>query len=196
MIDAGPTAVIRRATHADREAIHALFAALHAFNATLDPRFALGDDWRRVLDDHLGQMWAHGHGTTLLSGDGNAATGLLIVGGHRDSPLFRHRQWAEILALYVVPDARGHGIADQLVAAAVVWAQEHHYERIQLYVTAANHAARRFYRRTGFQPVQEIWRRELAAADGQAPADPWCDAAHAAGHDLLAMHTHLASPDE
>jgi ribosomal protein S18 acetylase RimI-like enzyme len=196
MIDDASTTAIRRATRADCAVIHALFAALHTFNATLDPRFALGDDWRRVLDDHLEQMWAHGHGAALLSGDGTAVTGLLIVGGHRDSPLFRHRQWAEILALYVVPEARGRGIADQLVGAAVAWAQEHHYERIQLYVTAANHAARRCYRRTGFQPVQEIWRRELAAADGLAPADPWCDAAHDAGHDLLAMHTHLVSPDE
>jgi len=196
MIDDLPTMVIRHATPADRAAIHALFAALHAFNATLDSRFALGDDWQRVLDDHLGQMWSHAHGAALLSDDGSAVTGLLIVGGHRDSPLFRHRQWAEILALYVVPEARGRGIADRLVAAAIAWAQERHYERVQLYVTAANHAARQCYRRMGFQPVQEIWRRELAAANGPAPADPWCDAAHAAGHDLLAIHTHLASPDE
>ncbi len=38
---------------ADGVAVAVLFEALHDHNATPDPRFALADDWRSLLDDHF-----------------------------------------------------------------------------------------------------------------------------------------------
>ena len=190
------TCMLRRAAPADEWAVRRLFGALHAYNATLDPRFALAEGWERVLHEHLVHICATGHGLTLLAWESGAPVGLLMIGGHTDSPLFRHRCWAELLALYVVPVAQGRGIADALLDAGLAWAHEQGYERVQLYVTATNVRAKRFYARVGFRPVQEIWRRELGSASAVPPADPTCDAGYAAGQDLLAVHPHRIAADE
>jgi len=185
-----PHIIVRPAEPCDIRVVRQLFAALHAYNAALDPRFALAADWERVLDEHLTHMSATGHGLTMIAWMEDQPVGLLMMGGHSDSPLFQHRHWAELLALYVAPEVQGAGVADMLVDAGVGWARTCGYERIQLYVTAGNMRAMRFYRRAGFQPVQEIWRRELDTSGGAQPADPECEAEYREGHDLLAIHPH------
>jgi GNAT superfamily N-acetyltransferase len=172
-IDA-PTAVIRPATPADAGAVRRLFAALHAFNAGLEPRFALADGWELELAAHLARERATGDGLTLLAWAGDEPIGLAMVASHLDSPLFRHRRWAELNALYVAPVARGTGLADRLLEAAAVWARARGHAEVRLYVTASNARARAFYAAASFRPVQEIWTAELASA---AQTGPWDDAA-------------------
>lgn len=181
---------IRRAAPADDWAVRALFGALHTFNASLDPRFALADGWEAALDEHLAHIRATGHGLTLLAWQEDQPIGLLMMGVHSDTPLFRHRHWAELLALYVIPTLRGVTLADQLIATGIAWARAQGYERVQLYVTATNVRARHFYARAGFRPVQEIWRRELGIATAVPPTDETCEALYAQGHDLLSPHAH------
>lgn len=167
-----------------------LFGALHSFNANLDHRFALADGWQPLLDQHLEREWESGGSATLLARHGEAPVGLVIVSGHTDSPMFQERHWAEIMALYVVPDKRGCGVADRLTDAAIKWAAKHGYDRIQLHVTATNVHARRFYARSGFQPIQEIWRREVASLPVNSPTDDICETAQQSGEQLIAPHEH------
>jgi GNAT superfamily N-acetyltransferase len=174
----------------DRNDVRSLFGALHAFNADLDRRFALADGWPALLNQHLEREWATGASATLLAHHGEAPIGLVIVGGHTDSPMFQERHWAEIMALYVVPDERGCGVADGLTDAAIEWAAEHGYDRIQLYVTATNVHARRFYARSGFQPIQEIWCREVVALPVNPPSDDVCETAQLSGEQLIGPHEH------
>jgi ribosomal protein S18 acetylase RimI-like enzyme len=155
---------VRQAEPGDEWAVRRLFADLHAFNASLEGRFALADGWERVLIDHLIQERQSGRGVTLLAWDGDEPVGLAMMGAHTDSPLFRHRTWAELAALHVVPEARGRGVADLLLAAGSVWAEERGYAEVRLYVTAANERARRFYDRSGFRPLQEVWTADLRSA--------------------------------
>lgn len=190
------TLTIRRAMPADTWAVHTLFGALYRFNSELDPCFALSDTWEDVLDEHLAHVQVTGHGLTLLAWHGSAPVGLLMMGVHTDSPLFRHRHWAELLALYVTPAARGSGLAQRLILLGRGWAHAHGYERVQLYVTAANEHAQRCYARAGFCKTQEIWRREIGPASVIPPADTTCEVAYAHGHDLLAPHAHHLHPDE
>jgi ribosomal protein S18 acetylase RimI-like enzyme len=187
---------IRHAQPHEEWAVQELFGALHASNTALDPRFALAAGWEDVLHEHLAHTRAAGHGLTLLAWDHVTPMGLVMLDDHSDSPLFLHRRWAELLALYVAPEAQGCGVADTLLDAGIAWAGERGYERVQLYVTATNVRAKRFYARAGFRPVQEIWRRELGAAVATPPDDPICDAAYANGHDLLSVHPHHLVPDE
>ena len=156
---------VRRAEPGEEWAIRRLFGELHAFNASLEARFALADGWEQVLTEHLIQEWSTQRGVTLLAWDGDVPVGLAMMGAHTDSPLFRHRTWAELTALHVVPAARGRGVADLLLAAGTTWAQERGYAEVRLYVTAANERARRFYARSGFRPIQEIWTADLEAAE-------------------------------
>lgn len=160
---------IERAGQGQLWAVERLFQGLHDFNASLDPRFSLADNWERYLHEHLKREWNGARSLTLVAWDGDRPIGLLMLAGYSDSPLFKYRHWAEILALYIDPEVRGGMLALRFVKMAREWAAEHGYDRIQLYVTATNDRAKRFYEKCGFEPVQEIWRLELG--DGVPPHD-------------------------
>jgi ribosomal protein S18 acetylase RimI-like enzyme len=187
--------VVEPARADDDRHIHALFAALHAFNGAIEPRFALAPKWPRVLDGHLTHERAAGHSATFLAWRGNQPLGLLMMGGHADSPLFRDRHWAEVLALYVVPEARGRGVAEALLQAGLAWALAHGYDHARLYVTVANERARRFYARAGFRPMQEVWALDLIGAQGVPDDDLECEAHYALGHHLLTPNPHLGGDE-
>ena len=114
---------------------------------------------------------------------------------HQDSPLFRHRRWAELVALYIEPAHRRDGLAGQMVAHAQQWAATKGFDRVQLYVTANNESAKQFYYRCGFRPAQEIWRLDITPAEQTvSPADPSYSAEKQSNDaDLLESgHHHLA----
>jgi RimJ/RimL family protein N-acetyltransferase len=186
---------IQAAAPEDTWAVRKLFKGLHDFNTSLDPRFALADNWERYLDEHLKREWDGGRSLTLLAWDGDRPIGLLMLAGYSDSPLFRYRHWAEILALYIDPEIRGGMLAIRFVKLAKRWACDHGYDRIQLYVTATNDRAKRFYEKCAFQPVQEIWRMELK--EGVALHDfGGDDGDYGPDHDPLTPKPHNIHGDE
>ncbi|MBM4409228.1 MAG: GNAT family N-acetyltransferase [Chloroflexi bacterium] len=163
----------RPASAADEAAVERLFQALHEHNAGLDPMFALGPAWRSALRAHARRVRedASGRsGLTLLAWLDRRPVGLLMMGGQADTELFLHRHWAELLALYVDPGARGRRLGAHLVGAGVAWARGHGYPRVQLYVTASNAAGRALYEHAGFRLTQEVWRLDLdGGADAAVP---------------------------
>ena len=62
---------------------------------------------------------------------------------------------AKLRLLYVEPDARGLGLATQLLERAFAFARDKGYETITLYTTSSNVAARRIYTRLGMSMVRE-----------------------------------------
>ena len=60
---------------------------------------------------------------------------------------------AHVLNLCVAPDARGHGVADRLLDALIARAAHENAERVLLEVRPSNKAARRLYKRRGFQRI-------------------------------------------
>ncbi len=152
---------IRAASIEDTWAVRKLFKGLHDFNASLDPRFSLAENWEQYLDEHLKREWNGARSLTLIAWEGERPIGLLMLAGYSDSPLFQYRHWAEILALFIDPEVRGGMLALRFVRMAKSWAKDHGYDRIQLYVTATNERAKRFYQKCNYEPVQEIWRLEL-----------------------------------
>jgi ribosomal protein S18 acetylase RimI-like enzyme len=61
---------------------------------------------------------------------------------------------AHIVGVYVTPEWRGQGVAEELVTAAIRWAREApRADRIRLYVMETNDRAVAFYRRIGFVPT-------------------------------------------
>lgn len=169
----------------DDGAVRQLFGELHAYNAALDERFALADGWEQILFEHLEHVRRTGYGMTMLAWDNSEPVGMIMMGVHSDSRLFRHRHWAELLAIYVSPAVRGTPIARRLLESGKAWARSQGYTRVQLYVTAANKRARQFYQMAGFFPVQEIWRLELGPGAGSPPQDPAAEAAFAHYEELL-----------
>jgi GNAT superfamily N-acetyltransferase len=59
---------------------------------------------------------------------------------------------AELVSMYVRPEARGGGVAGRLIDAFVAWAQERGAARLEVSAYAANETALRVYQRHGFHP--------------------------------------------
>lgn len=157
-----PTYRFANARLSDFEAVAGLFEALHRFNATLDAHYALAENWHEQLRSYFERSHQDAERALwLLVWHGEEPAGLLIVELHVDSPLFKHRTWAELTAIYVTDAHRRSQLGMQLMARAQAWAAERGFDRLELYVTATNEQARRFYRRCGLQPVQEIWRLSI-----------------------------------
>lgn len=57
---------------------------------------------------------------------------------------------ALLIAMYVVPSGRRHGVGSALVGGALELAREHGRQRVLLEVTSSNHGARALYERMGF----------------------------------------------
>jgi GNAT superfamily N-acetyltransferase len=195
-------ATLRPARDADFWAVARLFAALHTFNAGLDPRFRMAEGWEPLLRAHFVRTHRAPGALWLLAWRGAEPVGLLLLEAHSDSPLFAERRWAELVALYVAPAQRGGDLGRRLLATGKDWAAAHGFDRLQLYVTASNERAKRFYTRCGLGPVQEIWRAVLTPTPGGIPPiDPSCEADGHAAHQIEIGHHHLAMelsdcPDE
>ncbi len=150
---------VEHARQEDFEAVARLFSSVRGYNASLDDRFALAEDWQEVLRDQFENTYADPAAALwLLAWNDHEPVGLLVIAAHLDSPLLKHRRWAEVMALYVAPQCRGTGLAQALMAQARLWAQAQGFERVQVHAVAANDHARSFYRRSGFVPVQEVLR--------------------------------------
>lgn len=147
---------------ADCDDVVALFGALHTYNASLDPHFALAYGWEELLRRQFCENYQAPDMLWLLVKDGERAVGLLIAGIHTDSPMFRHRRWVEVEAVYVAPSHRGMGIADRLLERAYEWAEAQGLARVQLYVTASNERAQSVYTQQGFTITQTIMRKSLS----------------------------------
>lgn len=156
---------IAMATAAQVDEVIRLFGALHGYNAELDPRFALADDWQQLVGSYLEQITDADDSAWFLAWHGGRAVGFVLVEVHTESPLYRHRRWAEIVGLYVEPDYRGSNVASALMDQAYGWAREHGLSTMQLYVTNANDAAQRFYTKQGFTTTQVIMRRTIGDTD-------------------------------
>jgi GNAT superfamily N-acetyltransferase len=59
---------------------------------------------------------------------------------------------ASLVALWVEPAARGHGVGRRLVDAVIAWAQERGATRVELWAVDGNDAAHGLYRQCGFSP--------------------------------------------
>ena len=82
-------------------------------------------------------------GVHLLAGPAQAPLGMAAV--HLDA-----QGRAGLENVFVRPDARGGGVLEALVAAAVEWARERDHDELRLLVHESNSRAQAAYRRLGF----------------------------------------------
>jgi GNAT superfamily N-acetyltransferase len=154
---------IRHAQPEDMAALKELFRKLHTFNAALDPHFALSEEWESHFDAAMEQAL---QGTSLCliacEASTNRPIGFALATVHRDSGMWRYREWVEVEALYVEERWRGSGLAEALLGRACAWAESVGQAMVQLYVTASNERAIRFYQHEGFGETQAIMRKVLA----------------------------------
>jgi len=120
--------------------LRALKDAPDAFGSTYAREVAFTQvDWTRRLAD--------AENATFLARLGERTVG--IVGGWQDGA------GVELVAMWVDPTARGHGVAEPLVNAVLRWAADIGEERVHLWVTDGNDSAYRLYERCGFVATTE-----------------------------------------
>lgn len=105
---------------------------------------------------------------TFLAIEGEAAVGLVSVFFTDDEPATAH-----LVSMWVEPEHRRCGVGRLLVEAVLGWARDERAERVILWVTETNEAARQLYLGTGFvetgarQPLPSdpsLEEREMARA--------------------------------
>ena len=160
--DSGTAVEIRQAGPGDWAALRqvrlaALADAPYAFSSTL----AMEADrpeafWRaRIRSWPQFLAWAGGEPVGIAAGFADVPAGDGGDGaGTRGS-------W-HLVSMWVSPEARGRGIADDLVAAVCASARADGARRLMLWVTDVNQRARAFYQRVGFRGTG---RRQLVRPD-------------------------------
>jgi ribosomal protein S18 acetylase RimI-like enzyme len=139
-------AEILRATPEAWERVRAIrLAALRdapdAFWADLEDEVPLSpQEWREQLSDPEFAVFL-----AVVAGED---VGLAGIGRSH-----AHPEDASLSMLWIAPQARGTGLADRLVEAALNSARERGYPRVRLWVNDVNNSAAQLYERHGFTPT-------------------------------------------
>jgi ribosomal protein S18 acetylase RimI-like enzyme len=141
---------VRRATDGDRETLQALWIE---FAGTLPPWAEGGKEETFAELDH-----AVAAGTAALAEEEGEPVGFSAAARRSD-------RVAEVIELYVRPEARRSGVGTALVRT-VLDAAGADYVRVSVGVD--NEAGRAFYTRLGFQPEQLVLRLHAAALEAVA----------------------------
>lgn len=112
--------------------LRALTDSPDSFASTLDRELTFAEaEWQ----------WRIANGYNVIA-RGSEPVGL--AGG------YLHDGVPELIAMWVQPESRGAGVAEQLVEAIADWAGEQDADRLTLWVVDGNQRAERLYRRLGF----------------------------------------------
>jgi RimJ/RimL family protein N-acetyltransferase len=143
--------VIRDAASSDARAIAEVHVASWrwAYRDDLSATLLDGlssDDRERQWDEWL-TAGEPGRGT-LVAVERERIVGFCSFGPSRDDGAMERT--AEILTIYLLPEAAGRGIGRDLFGSGVARLRALGYERAMLWVMASNERSRRFYERAGW----------------------------------------------
>jgi len=140
--------ILRAATPEDLPTLLAFEQGIIAAERPFDPTLRPGEihyyDLAALLvdpDAHI--VVAEDDGRIVASGSARLRA---------SEPYVRHERHAYLGFMYVVPEARGHGLNGRLIDALAGWARERGVTELVLEVYADNDAAVRAYRKAGFAP--------------------------------------------
>lgn len=133
--------LIRDATPADAEIIQSMIAGL--------AKDVSGPDQVLTVED----VKRYGFGTdpdffTLIAEIDGSAAGLALY--FNEFSTWRGRRGVYLQDLYVMPDARGRGVGEELIRQLAIEAKSNGAAYLRLAVDAENEDASRFYERLGF----------------------------------------------
>jgi GNAT superfamily N-acetyltransferase len=115
--------------------------------ALQDAPYAFGSSYEREIaftqDDWLARISRGANFVACTGGPGSAPVG--IVGAFEARP-----RTAELVSMWVHPQARGQGVGRVLTETILQWARAEGHDLVHLWVTETNDPARRLYERCGF----------------------------------------------
>jgi GNAT superfamily N-acetyltransferase len=151
------TVEIREATYSDAETI----ASVHVLSWQAAYRGILPEAFLQGLSvEARSRMWQKslqtGKPRVLLAYSDEAIAGWIAFGACRDAD--KDETWAEVEALYVLPEFWSKGIGERLSNSARELLRSAGFSFVALWVLSENHRARRFYHRIGFDHDQSSKR--------------------------------------
>ncbi len=149
-------AKVRRVGVADLEEVRAL-----RLRALLDAPEAFGSTYEReasLTTEEWAARLASASNAHFVASDARPIGMVAIV---RDAT---GDEFAWLVGMWVDPDVRRTGVAHELIATALDWAENEQFAGIRLHVTAGNGAAERLYLRHGFYPTGESVDRDREGA--------------------------------
>jgi GNAT superfamily N-acetyltransferase len=121
--------------------IRALTDAPDAYDSTLERELAFGDgEWKQRL--------VRTDAATFLASLDQIDVGIVVVAA-------TDARNAGLYAVWIAPEARGKGVGDALITAALAWAYDQGFDRVTLGVGDFNTTAIALYERHGFVPTGE-----------------------------------------
>ncbi|WP_348260627.1 GNAT family N-acetyltransferase [Telmatobacter sp. DSM 110680] len=119
--------------------LRALLDSLTAFSSTYAKESLFPDEeWRKRA-----VRWSSNGSAIFLAMEGDAVCG--IIGAYEEV-----EQCAQVISMWVAPEARRAGVGMKLVEAVADWAQSRGMRELKLMVTSVNDVAIAFYQRMGF----------------------------------------------
>ncbi|MFM7134439.1 MAG: N-acetyltransferase family protein [Planctomycetota bacterium] len=123
------------------------------------------EDWRAASEARWRERLGKSGSANFVARSGGAAVGM-ASGVPADAI-----EVAELVSMWVAPEARGRGVGDALVSSVVRWARSRGARELRLDVTAANSRAVALYARHGFVDrgaASETGERAMVKALGPA----------------------------
>ena len=151
---------IRAAVPEDVQNISAVFEHFYTYNAGRQPQYYRqaaeeGGYPRRIIESSTSDLFIVLDGSTII--------GLMHIEEKetQHSEAIVHHRYADIVALFVDPTYRGHGVGDRLIRAAKNWAKSRKLDYLELFVLAENEGGLGFYEKSGFETVSFNMRMPL-----------------------------------
>ena len=158
-----PSAVIRRASAADLEAVGRMGALLMRMHHEFDrDRFmAPGPRSEHGYGSFLGSQIGESDALVLVAEREAEVVGYLYAAIEGPSWKDLRDRAGYIHDILVEEQHRGAAIAEDLMNAAFAWMREHHVPRVVLGTAANNARGQRFLERLGFRPTMVEMTKEL-----------------------------------
>ncbi|HVX40951.1 MAG TPA: GNAT family N-acetyltransferase [Gemmatimonadaceae bacterium] len=159
---------VRRATLDDLDVVVELRLALlreygdHPFYG------ALRDDADARARDFFGMQILAPREAIYLARRGDRAIGIMRLAETVGSPLLEPERYCYVSSVYVRPEERRRGVLHAMMAEAERWCGEHGLTEMRLHNSSTSSTAQGAWSALGFEVVEEVRRRAVAAPSSRA----------------------------
>lgn len=163
-------ATTRRAVRDDGERLGDLWEALLREQAALDDRFVPAAD-ARVRWENDFPAWLRGESRRLFVAElDGRVEGFISAQRFWPPPIYEGGEEVYVDELYVVPERRGEGLGEALVAAVRSWAREIGAIRLRFQALEANTDGRAFWESQGARPFATTLLIDIGPSDNSPGA--------------------------
>lgn len=143
---------IRPATPADVTAVLPMVAKICALHESWDAaKFGILPDPEKRYEKWLQRLATDNRSVFLVAENQGRLVAFLVATVEREIPIYRLQEYAVVHDLWVEPEYRQNGIAQQMIMQAIESFQQMEIQQIRLDTAAINEAARRLFASCGFK---------------------------------------------